>query len=97
MTDLLQKTLTAIRDERARALELGFELIGVVGSVARGEAGPESDVDVAYDVVGRASLFGLARIVNTLEDALDRDVDVVDLSQVRPFMREELERDLVRA
>jgi len=97
MSELLDRALAAIRAERAKARALGFELIGVVGSVARGEERADSDVDVAYDVVGRASLLGLARVVVDLEDALQREIGVIDLSQVRPMMRDELERDLVRA
>lgn len=69
----------------------------MVGSVARGEERPDSDVDVAYDVVGRASLLGLARIVIDLQDALGREVGVIDISRVGSAMRREIERDLVRA
>ena len=97
---LLDQALEAIRRERPAAAQLGFELIGVVGSVARGEERPESDVDVAYDVIEgrRASLLGLARIVLDLEAALGRAIGPIDLSQVRDrYWLEELNRDLVRA
>jgi predicted nucleotidyltransferase len=97
---VLDDALKAIRRERPVAAELGFELIGVVGSVARGEDGPQSDLDVAYDVIegGEGTLFGLGRIMFDLEQAMGRKIGVIDLSQVRnPYWLDQLERDLVRA
>jgi uncharacterized protein len=95
--DLLARTLEAIRAERPEAEARGVELIGVVGSVARGEARSDSDVDIAYDVVGRASLFDIGAVLMDLQDRLERSVDLVDLSAVKPRLRAALERDLVRA
>ena len=94
---LLDEALEAIRRERPKARERGVELIGVVGSVARGENGPESDVDVAYDIVGRASLLDVARAMNALQDLLSRRVDMVDISVAKPRLKVAFERDLVRA
>jgi uncharacterized protein len=97
MNALLERALDAIRARQAAARAEGVELIGVVGSVARGDDGPQSDVDVAYAVVGRASLFGLGAILMDLQDDLQRQVDMVDLAQVKPRLRTLMERDLVRA
>ena len=98
MSDPFQaKVLDAIRARSAAARAQGVELIGVIGSVARGEAQDQSDVDIAYGVVGKATLFGLGGILMDLQDDLGRRVDMVDLSQVKPRLRAILERDLVRA
>jgi predicted nucleotidyltransferase len=94
---LLDQALTAIRTHRAEARGRGIELLGVVGSVARGEAGPESDVDVAYAVVGEPSLFDLGGILMDIQDDLQRRVDLVDIARVKPSFRTDVERDLVRA
>ena len=95
---LLDRALAAIRDERGAALACGVELIGVVGSVARGEDGPDSDVDVAYAVVGVwTSLMDLGGVVMDLRDVLGRDVGLIDLLQTPPATRALLEQDLVRA
>ena len=95
---LLDRALEAIRNERRSALACGVDLIGVVGSVARGEDGPESDVDVAYAVVGvRTSLMDLGGVVMDLRDALGRDVGLIDILQTPAATRAWLERDLVRA
>ena len=93
----LDEALAAIRGRREAMRARGIELIGVVGSVARGEDRPDSDVDVAYDVVGRASLLDVARAMLDLESDLGRKVDMVDISHAKPRLRRYFERDLVRA
>ena len=94
---LLDRALAAIRARRAAARDRGVELLGVVGSVARDEAGPESDVDIAYAIVGKPSLFDLGGILMDMQDDLQRRVDLVDIARVKPAFREDVERDLVRA
>ena len=96
-TPILDRVLEVIRTQRSAAKSHGVELVGVVGSVARGEARPESDVDVVYRVVGKASLFDIGGILMDLQDALGRPVDMVDLAVVKPRLRAAMERDLVRA
>jgi predicted nucleotidyltransferase len=94
---LLDRALAAIRTHRIEARERGVELLGVVGSVARGEAGPESDVDVVYAIIGKPSLFDLGGILMDIQDDLQRRVDLVDLARIKPRLRKLMERDLVRA
>ena len=94
---VLERALTAIRAQRERARAVGIELVGVVGSVARDEAGPESDVDVAYAIIGKSSLFDLGGVLMDLQEDLNRRVDMVDLNQIRPRLRAIMERDLVLA
>ncbi len=54
--------------------------LAVFGSVARGEAGPESDVDllVTFAVTAKPSLLTLAAMEIELEDLLGRPVDLVE-------------------
>ena len=94
---LLDQALEAIRARRGSVLERGVELVGVFGSVARGEDGPDSDVDVAYRWSRRASLLALSRAMIDLSSDLGRRIDLVDLDRVDADLRSELERDLVHA
>jgi uncharacterized protein len=94
---LLERALDARRAHRDEALERGVELLGVVGSVARGEATAESDVDVAYAIVGEPSLFDLGGILMDIQDDVQRQVDLVNIARVKPVFRADVERDLVRA
>ena len=59
--------------------ELGLSSLALFGSVARGAARPDSDVDVLVDIAPniRFSLVDLVAVKNFLEDRLGRRVDVV--------------------
>ena len=96
MSNLLDQTLEAIRVRQASAQAQGVQFVGVFGSVARGEASDGSDIDVAYEVVGKASLFDVGGILMDLQEALGHQVDMVDLAHVKPRLRVLMERDLVR-
>jgi predicted nucleotidyltransferase len=49
----------------------------VFGSVARGEDGPDSDIDLLVDFEADSSLFDLLHLTQLLEELLGRSVDVV--------------------
>lgn len=94
---LLDQVLDGLRLEREAARARGVELVGVVGSVARGEARADSDVDVIYDVVGRPTLLDLGAIVVELETRLGRRVDLIGRQAMRADRWAYMGRDLVVA
>lgn len=55
----------------------GGSNVRVFGSVARGDAGEASDVDLLVDFASGSSLFDLLHLTEELERLLDRPVDVV--------------------
>lgn len=70
----------------------------VFGSVARGEEGPSSDVDVLVDMGDRGGLFEVAALQGDLEDMLGCPVHVMTLSglrHAREHTRERIEREAV--
>jgi predicted nucleotidyltransferase len=68
----------------------GVRLALVFGSVARGQAGPRSDVDLAV----RGDALDLADVAGRLEQALGTKVDVVELSAEMPLvLLQEIVRD----
>ena len=77
---------------------LGVTACSLFGSVARGEAGPGSDVDVAVrlDEARRLTLFDLAEVNHRLEVMLGTKVDVVSEAGLRPRFRARVEADRVR-
>lgn len=94
----LEAVLAVVRDYQPRAREIGVELVGVVGSVARGEARADSDVDIAYDVIGPGlSLFKLGGLLMDLQDAIGRPVDLIDRERLKPERREFMEKTMVAA
>lgn len=76
---------------------------GVFGSVARGDDGPESDIDVLieFDPHSRVDLFdymNLKRYVAVLlKRRFRRKVDVIDIKGLDKYVRPSVERDVVYA
>ncbi|MEO5535065.1 MAG: helix-turn-helix domain-containing protein [Pseudolysinimonas sp.] len=60
--------------------------VRVFGSVARGEAGAESDVDLLVHPAPEASVFDLAGFMSEVEDLLGVGVDVVSDRGTGPAM-----------
>lgn len=58
--------------------------VRVFGSVARGQATPDSDIDFLVDFEDGSSLFDLHRLSEELAELLGRDVDVVSTGGLRP-------------
>jgi predicted nucleotidyltransferase len=72
------KLLEAKRDDILLAADKhGARNVRVFGSVARGEAGPASDVDFLVKMDQGRSLIDLSTLVVDLQDLLGRKVDVV--------------------
>ncbi|HEX2256202.1 MAG TPA: nucleotidyltransferase domain-containing protein [Afifellaceae bacterium] len=93
-----EKVLAALRAKRAEIEErYGLRMVGIVGSVARGEAGAESDVDVMVDIIRTPSLFKISGAEHDVEDAigLGLRVEFVLREDLRPGMRARMERDFV--
>lgn len=86
---------------RAREVELrarGVASLSVFGSVARGDAGPDSDIDLAveFEPGARVSLTGLAALRADLTDALGALADLAEWNALHPHVREAAARDAVR-
>jgi predicted nucleotidyltransferase len=73
----------------------GATRVRVFGSMARGEAGPESDVDLLIDLEPSRHLLDLVAIKQDLEDLLGREVHVVTEGALRPAMRERVMPDAI--
>lgn len=73
--DLILRTLRA--DILALLPRRRAVSISLVGSVARGEDGPDSDYDFVVEFLPHTSLMDLAGLHLDLEDLLGRTVDIV--------------------
>ena len=83
------------RDELRK--RFGVKSLAVFGSVARGEAGPESDVDIVveFDPQAYVDLFKMVELREFLEKVLGCPVDVVTLDGLRPWMRNRVQREAI--
>ncbi len=75
----------------------GVRSIALFGSHARGEAGPESDVDLVIEFEEGAVTWEVYNeLLDYLEALLGRGVDVVSLAQLKPRLRGYVEREMIR-
>ena len=85
--------------KRGRILELakrhGVTRVRVFGSMARGDARPESDVDLLVDVGSDPSPWFPGGLVADLEELLGRRVQVVTESGLNDLLREHVLREAV--
>lgn len=88
--------IRAKRDEILRIADKhGARNVRVFGSVARGEARPESDVDFLIDAGPVTSSWFPAGLVVDLQDLLGRPVEVVTENGLNPLIRERVLEEAV--
>jgi len=88
-----------LSEKREQILEIaarhGARNVRVFGSVARGEASPDSDVDLLVDVGPTHSRWFPAGLVLDLEELLDREVDVVTEDALHWYIRDRVLEEAV--
>lgn len=62
----------------------------IFGSVARGEAGPNSDVDLLVEMEDDRSFLDLVGLGQDLEELLHRKVDVLTDASLHPRLRQRI-------
>ena len=66
--------------------------VAVFGSVVRGDAGPDSDVDilVEFEPGAEIGLFEFVQLKNTLSDLLGTGVDLVTPDALHPALKDRI-------
>lgn len=91
-------TLTQLLEERradirAIAAKHGVTQLQVFGSVARGEAGPDSDIDFLIEIGPTTSAWFPAGLILDLEHLLGHRVEVVTMQALHPALRDAVLRE----
>ena len=77
-------------DILALAEQRGARNVRVFGSVARGQARPDSDIDFLVDLEPGRSLLDLSGLLMDLQRLLGLEVDVVTEAGLRPRLRQQV-------
>ena len=73
----------------------GAHRVRVFGSAARGDAGPDSDIDFLVEFEDGRSLLDLVGLIDDLRTLLGRNVDVAEPQAVHWAIRERVLREAV--
>jgi uncharacterized protein len=93
--EILAKLKSAEPELRAK----GVARAALFGSVARGEAGADSDIDVMVEIdpAARLGLWEHVGVVEFIEEMFPTKVEVANRASLKPLVRTSVERDAVYA
>ena len=77
------------------AAQHGAHNLRVFGSVARGEAGPTSDIDLLVKMDQGRTLLDLIELSQELEAFLDRKVDILTDEGLSPYLEQRIHDEAV--
>jgi len=69
-------------------------MIGLFGSMVRGEAQTESDIDLLVRFSKRKSLLAVVRLERELSEAFGRKVDLLTEEALSPYLRERILKEM---
>ncbi len=98
-TDLAEHVIATLRAHEAELRNAGISRLSLFGSVARGDAVTDSDVDLAAELDPNAEigLFALIGLERRLTELLGRQADLLTEPIEKPRLRDNVERDRRRA
>jgi uncharacterized protein len=96
--DERERVLRILHEEAPKLRALGITQLNLFGSMARGEAESQSDVDLLVNLAPDApfGLFDLIDVQERLGERLGRTVNVAFIATLRPWLRERIEGDRIR-
>jgi uncharacterized protein len=94
-----EKVLEILRENRELLNQFHVHSLAVFGSVARGEALEDSDIDIIVDFTpgSHIGLFAMARLQRSLKGILGRDIDLVTPHALHKAMKKNIMEEAVYA
>lgn len=74
----------------------GVTQAGLFGSVIRGEAREDSDIDILVELKKDLSLFDFIGIKLEIEEKLGKKVDLVEYSTLKPLMKDKVLKEQLK-
>lgn len=70
---------------------------GIFGSYSRGEQRKDSDIDIVVEINDKnMSLIGFIGLIRLLEEALNKKVDLVEYSAIKPLIKDRILNEEIR-
>jgi len=86
------EAIARLKRHEAELKQLGVQHLFLFGSTARGEARPDSDVDLFFDYErGQFSLFDLMDVTRRTSDILGRPADMMTRDSLHKVLRRRIE------
>jgi uncharacterized protein len=73
----------------------GYDRLAAFGSVARGQARRDSDIDLIVDAPAGTSTFSFIRFRQLIERVLGREVDLISYAGLKPRIDDDIRREAV--
>ncbi len=98
-TDLAEYVIATLRAHEAELRRAGVRHLSLFGSIARGEAVADSDVDLAaeFDPAAEMDLIRLVALERHVGETLGRPVEILPEPVENPCLRTNVERDRIIA
>ena len=90
----LPEVLAELRRLQSELAQRHVARIGVFGSMARGEATAQSDIDVLVEMTDEGDLFDLVSVKTLLERTFEQSVDVVPVGGLKQDVRDVILREV---
>ena len=91
------EAIDRLRQHEADLKRLGVEHLYMFGSIARGEAGSDSDVDLFFDYQkGKLGVYELMDVKEYAASILGRKADIMTRDSLHKTLREAIEATAVR-
>jgi uncharacterized protein len=87
--------LQILRTHKVGLEQFGVASLAVFGSVARDQAGPDSDVDILVEFTDVATFDRYMGLKIYLEDLLGVPIDLATLRALKPRIRPTVEREAI--
>ncbi|GAB4239036.1 MAG: nucleotidyltransferase family protein [Elainellaceae cyanobacterium] len=92
-----QEVLTLLAKHQNTLKDFGVKSMMLFGSVARDEARTDSDVDLLVEFDRPVGLLTFVRLKRYLEEILESSVDLGTPDSLKPYLREPVFREAIRA
>ena len=90
-----EEAIKRIRDNWGQISSFGVRSLALFGSLARDEAGTNSDADILVEFRGPATFDNYMNLKLFLEELLGCSVDLVTRKAIKPRMRADIEEEAI--